>query len=469
MQGPVKCKIAEVASSSITYIDPNGQYKTLGINSITMNNKKVKSEEISTSDEIELKYIAGRLAKTTLIKSSNPQPPNPFAYNNPPEIVYEPVVTQGRVSLYLTNEELKQFHEPTPTFQISPIQPLSQAPFNDEFNKATLSTLFSAFRKIKPGLSNFSLAFIIGLFDHCVIYNKIEVLNIIKSTLSTHQLQLLNSLDEMIPVINKIEEVIRSNLSNNEKLEIIHGVYESYINELELTVRNLIKIQAELMYYRKEYELFRFIKPLDILINACKSGVFESYDFVYLLNLCKMQMRIIDAKGMTIMTQGSKCEHIFYMLQTENNDYCTIYTKHEYYLQNYQWDECLKMLNFMDEMRNAQFNDKIASLNHMDKSIKDLDKKTSDITVLLKDLLQISGCNLDFNSIGEIVNDESLAEACCAWCRYCVNTVEFPCGHLLCYNCSYSNYTEYYRACAVCKLCAEASVIDSQFTNQNAN
>ena len=475
MPGPVKCKIVEVLANSINYLDQNGQNKSLSINNITLNNRKVKIEEISISDEIELKIIGGKLAKTTLIKSSIPPQPNPNVFTSKPGNNYEYVERLSEPPIYFPNQEFKPVEELTPKSQIGHIQALNLAPFNDEFNKSTLSPLFSAFRKIKPGISNFTLAFIIGLFDHCIIYNKIEVFNIIKSTLSTHQLQLLNGLDEMIPVILRIEEIIGSTLSNKEKLDAIQGVYEQYISELELIVRNLIKIQAELMYYRKEFELFRAIKPLDVLINVCQNGIFESYDFVYLLNLCKMQMRIIDSKDMTIMSQGSRCEHIFYILQTENNEYCTLYTKHEYYLQNSQSYECSGMLHFIDEMRNAEFNEKITSINHMDASIKDLSYKTSDIVALLKDLINISGCQLDFNSIRQIFKDDSLAEAlnealneaCCARCEYFVNAAEFPCGHFLCYNCSYSNFTEYYRVCAVCKIYAEPNIIDSQFTSAN--
>jgi len=337
----------------------------------------------------------------------------------------------------------------------------------DQAQKNALESKFVSFRKIAQGNANLPLAVIVRVLDHCLANSKFELFHKLHQALHVYNYLFLDNSQGVLVLMQNIADILYANKEINMKMEEMEEIYNKQGKDLEMVMRNLIKISTKLNYYRKSMTACLELRPIQTLDLAFQDGLFELKDFLLFLISSEIQLKVVDLATLQTMAYGNRPLNYIYLVKTIDGLYYPITTSAEYLKMTFSSQECLEMNEFGQNVNKAEPQVRIEDANRLKAEILDTEENTKMFMAVLKQIYGGLNASNSFDELRELLNDKNmesvLLKFCCGSCLVLQKTAEFPCGHVLCYNCSYKRYDAKYSYCSICSFNAQIETIHKYF------
>lgn len=337
----------------------------------------------------------------------------------------------------------------------------------DLTQKSQLASGFVAYRKILQGPENLPLAVGVRVLDYCVSSSNKELFFEFYSLLHTYYYHLFGNSQGVLDLMKKVSEVLYSNVETRVKMQEVERIYENNQKVLELAIRNLVSIVSKLNYYRKSCTEGLELRSLDALSQAVQSDWLELADFVLFLNKFDIQLKVVSFLTNQPTTYGTKPSNIIYLLKVQNGEYNTLYTAEEHFKQSATEQERMEIRTVFSKIRQVGSELPTEEVRQIKARTQEFNKKTEDNFSVLKIIDSALGLQCDLSSLKTIIStpevDSVLEKHCCNKCSKLQKSAEFPCGHVLCYSCSYLNYDQDFRFCSLCSFKTYKDAVDKYF------
>lgn len=342
----------------------------------------------------------------------------------------------------------------------------SDAPF-DQAQKNVLGSKFVAYRKIQQGNENLPLAVIVRLLDYCFANSKSELFYKLHQTLYIYNYHFLENSQGVLALMQRISEILYANTEIYYKMSLMEEIYNNQGKDLEMIMRNLVKIVTKLNYYRKSITASLNLRPIQTLELIFKGGLLDLNDFLLFLITSEIQLKVIDTATMRTMSYGNRPLNNIYLIKAIDGLYYPIITSDEHYEMNLSRQEYLEMNEFSQNKNIRESEVPIENLNEIKTEISNTEPKTNVFMGILKEFYKGLNISNSFNDLRVMLNDSNLESTvenfCCNQCSKFENTAEFPCGHMLCSTCSNARYDASYIYCSLCNFAATKEAIDKYF------
>ena len=347
-----------------------------------------------------------------------------------------------------------------PTISISKIQDLSLLNLYNETVKKSLSSVFGAFREIKPYDKSLNYSILISLIDHSIISQKLEVfqkLFNLNDKFYYYQHSDKNSL-KTLEILKNIKNILESSDENIRKLGYFNQILLNNYQDVGLILNYSVGIAARTCYYDEIYSKDRNTRELNTIVGSESSGAFEISDFTYLLNYLGVEIRLVDACTMSINKYGDKNSMVINLLKTEQNEYFPLYTQEENYFVMCRSSEVQEAVVFFRSMKKEKFDNEILFKERNDEEICNLEQKYSEVTKAYQVLLSHQGLSeVSF----ETVDDSLLAaipEIKCCVCLKVKKVIRLSCKHAYCIRCMAKPQNSFI-ACEKCYFYAKSDEV----------
>lgn len=337
----------------------------------------------------------------------------------------------------------------------------------DLTQKSQLASGFVAFRKILQGPGNLPLAVGVRVLDYCISNSKKELFYELYSLLHTYHFHFLENSKGVLEFMYQVNGILYSNIEAKLKLQEIEKLYESDSKVLEMTIRNLVYIATKLNYYRKSCTEGLDLRPINELSQIIQSDCLESTDFILFLNNFDIQLKIANFLTNQFITCGTKSTNIIYLLKIQNGEFNTLYTAEEYFKLSATDQECSDLKIVLSKIKQNESEIPAEEIKQIKDKTQEFQKKTQEIFDVLRIFDSSINLQSGLHSLNAVVDNSDtipvLEKFCCNKCLKLQKSAEFPCGHALCYSCSYLNYDHDFRFCSICNFKAYKDAIDKYF------
>ena len=435
-------EIVKVENIFPNYIQVSGSTTIIYIESFKLSNLKFNMANLHKKDELKVVHdTKGTLTFVKLHKCSHEAPIPIVKTNSNPFLNVAPdLTTPGRQSVLIKIVEKT----------INNLQPIFFLSIPKE-SKEALNIFFESFRKITyAGANNLVLAIIVSIIDYSITYSTSEMIDIMKEIIIKNNSLLLPESERSLEILEKVQSIIKTQATIYSKLLSLTEIYDNLSYDLAVLLRNIIKISFQMKYFTKQYESYKmmnefnypdanaFIEKKKVLEAQCAFLSIE--DYYFMMDNLGIQLRMIDANDLNVMSQGSGTKHVLHIFSQSDGVYYPIYTTDESYLHKANSNDYSEMLQFLrsnQESDNKIVNQELASLeiqlNEAENNKKNaakvflaLHNRINPGTTLEETLKPFAGLNKDY----EIRN--VLTEFTCSTCGIVKSVVEYSCGHYFC-------------------------------------
>ena len=330
-----------------------------------------------------------------------------------------------------------------------------------------ITSSFTQIRKIPSGIKNFTVAFMSGLIDYCVTYDKPQIFKSMKDLIYEYDIMRIDN--PKTNVLELISPLFDLNEETSTKLSKLTDIYKRMSNELDSIFRSLIYITVKLDFYRlgtPEYISDRQEQNhYDIYLNQ----YLGPNDTLYLLERINIKLKVIDVNRSYLTSYASSSSNRFSLLLLTNGDYCNAFSQQESELRAQSYQERTTTLTFLYNLNSEKESKRAAKKEAQLLEIKEKEKQADEIMKVIQLINMQIGDQLNANSVIQLIKEPDLIETfkqyCCSACLKFTITYEFACSHKICYECYVSSWNNSVQKCAVCYCCEYPTKIYEFFNN----
>jgi hypothetical protein len=367
--------------------------------------------------------------------------------------------------------------------QNAPSQPANKVPSQPETSIRPLSTLpeareleglFEGIHLIDNSGLNLTLALMISIIDHAIIYQFPDFLRRIEELIRTYAIaeNLLDS-ENCSALLSFFQGLCTSNLSISEKFKQLDFKIMQERYTFFISMRNLLKVIVKMQYQHEKYELLRYQYQLSDMIgqieNAGNPLTMEFFSMV--LNFFDIGLVVVTASG-GIQRYGSGIRHLIHLFEN-NYNYFPIMKAEEYAIITMNdFNSHCEMLKIVNKGKECEISKTGAELEQMNRKIEEEEAKGKQISEMILQLTRTVTNESDLGTISGLLqnlatNDqvaECFKSSICCSCMQVAKVARFSCQHLYCKRCAEARTSNFYSLCNFCNFYTPFSSISADLS-----
>jgi hypothetical protein len=348
---------------------------------------------------------------------------------------------------------------PLASSSVSSLQDINLLQTLNQHSTKPLHSFFHSFREVRPSSLSLNLSLFISLIDHCIIFHSQEILETLWLLHNKLYYYISQDVSQVLSlqIFQEISQILKNPGETSVKLEKITKIYQEKKSAIEILMSHSVKLAAITGFHKAGKGLSG--RDLITIINAADSGTFELSDFIFLLDLLKVELRVIESKDLSITSWGKYNDLVVALFKTENSEYIPIYSKQATFLSkcnSFEYENALKFYSTLNPVKTEE--------DYLKPQVSKKKSSYSKLAQALRNLLKHE--SLSNYKPGDIPPNliKSNSDFLCSICRVLTKVAEYPCGHFFCKDCSGQSYNDRFYICKICNFCTSPEVVLSQYS-----